>query len=417
MIHLALIMILAPFGAPEIVIDEDGVVTVIESPEERAAEQRNMDMLAEAAQAYRVYHNTREGDLDEVIVKHEKLLESGMTLVPEVRSYIANALIDLRRERAKLSLGITGESLSPERLRALEEQVRAGAFQNEALDVVMEALQAEKNKLPAESNKGYAEIERDYRKQTATLREKIIDELPEEKALEAARMLFELAVLIAELDDAESVRQCAHYYARGRQKALEATLQDTEQQDEAVQRAEQCAKHLLTLLERRKDTVLSREIMKAYSQDWELVMEIEHLLSKMDLRVEEAERREHTAQRPTRAALVEAGELFTEALMKGSFSGGKNVLESAHNYAKIRQTALAAAQFNEAIPLSGTAAVLTGKSQVDGPNMAELCKKQLLAMLERQKDTATCREIMERYADDKELVLEIEKLLKKMESQ
>lgn len=417
MIHLALIMILAPFGAPEIVIDEDGFVTVIESPEERAAEQRNMDMLAEAAQAYRIYHNTREGDLDEVIVKHEKLLESGMTLVPEVRSYIANALIDLRRERAKLSLGITGEILSPERLRALEEQVRAGAFQNEALDVVMEALQAEKNKLPVESNKGYAEIERDYRKQTATLREKIIDELPEEKALEAARMLFELAVLIAELDDAESVRQCAHYYARGRQKALEATLQDTEQQDEAVQRAEQCAKHLLTLLERRKDTVLSREIMKAYSQDWELVMEIEHLLSKMDLRVEEAERREHTAQRPTRAALVEAGELFTEALMKGSFSGGKNVLESAHNYAKIRQTALAAAQFNEAIPLSGTAAVLSGQSQVDGPNMAELCKKQLLAMLERQKDTATCREIMERYADDKELVLEIEKLLKKMESQ
>ncbi|NLN94214.1 MAG: hypothetical protein GX130_13030 [Candidatus Hydrogenedens sp.] len=403
MIQLALIMILAPFSAPEIIVDEDGFVTVVESPAEQAKEEKNMDLLAEATRAYHDYRNKGEGDLDEVLAKYERLLESGLEFVPDVRTDIANVLTDLRRERAKISLGITDEGMSPERLRELEEQLSAGAFQDEARDVVVEALLGEKDK-------SHTPIDRDYRKQIVAQREEMIAELPEENTLEAARLLFELAVVMAELDDAESVKQCAHYYARSREKALEAAM-------EAARREEQCAKRLLSLLERQKNTALSHEIMEAYSQDSELVENIEQLLSKMELQIEEAEKRQRTAQRPTKEALIEAGDLFGQALMKDLMHDTASVHQCAHNYAKARQTALAAAQFNEVIPLSGPVAIGTGHSQVDGDSMAEQCVKRMLPILERHKDIALCREILESYAEDRELVMEIETVLSKIESQ
>ena len=92
MISVLLIAILAQAAAPQIHVDADGFVTVIEAPEVRAQERRNIEMLDEALRTGAAWRHEREGSPAEVIEEYERILESGMELAPEVKHRITTQL-------------------------------------------------------------------------------------------------------------------------------------------------------------------------------------------------------------------------------------------------------------------------------------------------------------------------------------
>lgn len=257
MIHLALIIILAQLSAPEIAVDQDGYVTVIESPEERAEEARNIDILTKAARAYNNYRNSREGNLEELIAQHAWILESDMELVPEARQMINNQLIELYRERATASLAI-----SSERYREIMEHkgfVSAELFKDQ--EEYKEYIK-------------YKEIELKYQEQ-------LIEQLPEEDAIEAARQFYELALTAADTLEATNRQHCARYQGRSRQKALEAAQKEDLWQREALGLAETAGNFLLSELKQQNNIDLCLEFIEAYPNDKELVQRIEKLLSEL----------------------------------------------------------------------------------------------------------------------------------------
>lgn len=241
MMQLVLIMILAPFGASEIIVDEDGFVTLIESPEVRAKEA----IFAETVRAYNNYRNTGEGDLEALILQHEALLESDRELVPKARQMIGNQLAELRREQALASVAITPESYSE--IKEEPEYLK------------------------------YKEIELQYK-------EELIENLPEEDVIEAARQFHELALKAANSLDVKSRRYCVRYLGRSRQKALEAAQKDGLEdwkQREALGLVESTGSWLLGELKHLKDAALCREFIAAYPDDKELVEKIEKLLDEL----------------------------------------------------------------------------------------------------------------------------------------
>ncbi|HDP35566.1 MAG TPA: hypothetical protein ENN29_10705, partial [Candidatus Hydrogenedentes bacterium] len=102
MITALLLAALAQTATPEIRIDENGFVTVVETPEARARERQHLEMIVEAEQAYKEYQSNRTGDALAVIEKYERILESGMELNPRVHHNIALRLAELHRRYATL---------------------------------------------------------------------------------------------------------------------------------------------------------------------------------------------------------------------------------------------------------------------------------------------------------------------------
>ncbi|NLN94216.1 MAG: hypothetical protein GX130_13040 [Candidatus Hydrogenedens sp.] len=259
MLPLALIVILTAFSAPEIIVDEGGFVTVVESPEKQATEQRNMDMLDEAARAYRNYRNTGEGDLDELISLHERILASDMELVPKARQMIGNQLADLHREHA---IGIL--TMSPERYLEIKG--------HPVLSSIVKDKEEEQEYLK------YKEIELYYQEQ-------IIEQLPEENLYYAAQQFYTLALAAANTLDAHSRQQCARYMGRSRLKALEAAQKaevGQREHREALDLAESAGNFLLSELKNLKNAAFCREFIAAYPDDKELVEKIEKLLGELE---------------------------------------------------------------------------------------------------------------------------------------
>ncbi|HNZ49831.1 MAG TPA: hypothetical protein PKN92_13380 [Candidatus Hydrogenedentes bacterium] len=254
MIQLVLIMVLAPFGAPEIVVDQDGLVTLIESPEERA----NEEAFSGAVRAYNDYRNNGKGDLEELIAQHERILESDRELVPKGRQMIGNQLADLRRERDGASIAI-----SPERYYEIKEHMNP-FFSDNFKDKEEEIAWLQ-----------YKEIDLEYEEQR-------IENLPEEDAIEKARRFYELALTAANTRDAKSRQQCARYQGRSRQKALEAAQKEDMWQREALALVETAGDFLLSELKSLKNAALCREFIAAYPDDKELVERIEKLLGELE---------------------------------------------------------------------------------------------------------------------------------------
>lgn len=272
MIKILSLVILTAFTAPEIIVDEDGFVTLIESPEERAREESDLARLEAVGQAFYQYHKNKEGDLAEVIALHEAILDSDMDIVEAVRGALLSRLAELRRERAEQTIGVSEADVTPERIEELKEQMQAGLFKDEELDVVMELLKDDAMRMGI-PRKRPSIPERIAR------REKIIDNLPEEQLLEQAVQLFDLAQMLENATEKSSAKVIAPYYLRARQKALEAAQEeDPSQKVQALGIAYNSAKELQSLLTLEKDVGLCRELVAACADDKTLVKMIEALL-------------------------------------------------------------------------------------------------------------------------------------------
>lgn len=264
MLSVLLIVILAQPAATEVHVDEDGFITVTEDPEARAREQEHIELLNEASRAGTAWREFREGDLVEVIEKHERVLESGMELEPKVRRGITSVLSLLYEERA-----MAPTPQERQHFQDIEERMRAGVIVQEDIDVMLEWFDSEEH--------------RQHRKSALEYAEETLALLPEDAHIEAMRQLFKMAALAEAPGDPESARQGARYSLEARQRAL-AVLDSGQQheQQEARGRASAAMQNVLARLRQNREADLCREFIETYTDDNELVTRLEMLLDELE---------------------------------------------------------------------------------------------------------------------------------------
>jgi len=259
MITGIVIMILSQVSSPEIQIDENGFVTLIETPEACALEQKNIALLAEADRAYSEYRKHGAIDASTVIEIYEDVLESGMELDPDVQRTITSRLTDLHR---KCALAPTDESK-----RHLK--VKPGATLQEKMsqaeiEALMEVVKSE-----------------NYRNHTSAainFNEETIARLPEEERMEAARLLLETAMMSQSGNNLKAPREVIIYYLRARQKALEALEHDTCHKFEAQSIADLSLFIAINILRHEASVDLCREMIVRFTEDKNLAKEIKAII-------------------------------------------------------------------------------------------------------------------------------------------
>lgn len=260
MITNVMIMVcLVQIYSPEIIIDENGLVTLIEAPEARALEQQHIALLEEADCAYSEYRKNDTVDAATVIGMYEDVLESGMELEPDVQRTITSRLTDLHRKCALAP--ING---SKKRLKANSSPTSQEKMSQEEMETLMETVQSENYRV--------------HIIEAINFNEETIATLPEEEHMEAARLLLETAMMVQSVNNLKTPGEVIRYYLRARQKARKALEHDTQHEAEAQSIADVCLFNAMGILRQEASIELYRELIADFTEDRNLVEEIRTLI-------------------------------------------------------------------------------------------------------------------------------------------
>lgn len=260
MLNVLLVLALAQVTALGISIDEDGFVTLNESPEVYEQERKNLRMLEEAYSAYREYREKQEGDLANLIDMHKAILESGMVLAPAVHQTITARLAELSKNYAK---GVTSEDR--QRITEIQHRMSNGTLPQEDFEYIHASHLDSRRRNEMLNAIAYSE--------------ETLARMPEDAYIEASRLLVEMAMMSQRVGDRKASRDSGRYYLRARQKALEEVRREGLHQQEARTLAELGLKSTETMLQQQGDVELCRELKQTYSDDSELTSRLEALIT------------------------------------------------------------------------------------------------------------------------------------------